>query len=86
VSIPQKKGPDSPWWPVHDCPKNAWAAVKIAGIGDSNRGQAGPPRWDGCSDGLMYDPLRKLILAVDAGSVVYALRLDPGCAEVRELE
>jgi len=52
-------------WPVYDCEKNAWVAVQISG-----------PNCSGCSMGLMYDARRKLVLAVDTNSVVYALKLD----------
>jgi len=60
---------DRPWL-VYDCARNAWVALRIAGS----------PGF-GCSNGLMYDPLRKLMLAVDTNSVVYVLRLDPRRAE-----
>ena len=80
-----KKDPESPWWPVYDCQKNAWVSVWIGGVGDSNRGKPGTPKWDGCSNGLMYDPARRLILAVDTSSVVYVLRLDPRNAGAEEL-
>jgi len=79
-----RKDPESPWWPVYNCQKNAWVNVKITGVGDANRGKPGPPKWDGCSNGLMYDPLRKLILAVDTSSVVYALHLNPNSTQAAE--
>ncbi|HOX07287.1 MAG TPA: kelch repeat-containing protein [Planctomycetota bacterium] len=65
---------DKPW-PVYDCEKNAWVALKLTGS----------PGF-GCSNGLMYDPARKLLLGVDTNSVVHALRLDPKSAEPKDLE
>ena len=58
-------GPKDKPWPVLDCAKNAWVALKVAGS----------PGF-GCSNGLMYDPARKLVLGVDTNSVVHALKLD----------
>jgi hypothetical protein len=52
-------------WPVYDCAKNAWIAVEISG-----------PNCSGCSMGLMYDPARKNVVAVDTNSQVYILKLD----------
>jgi hypothetical protein len=52
-------------WPVYDCAKNAWVAVQISG-----------PNCSGCSMGLMYDPARKNVVAVDTNSRVYILKLD----------
>ena len=37
------------------------------------------------SMGLMYDPTRKLVWAVDTNSVVYVLRLDLKTADLRPL-
>jgi hypothetical protein len=62
-------------WPVYDCAKNAWVALKLANS----------PGIE-CSNGLMYDPLRKLVLAVDTNSLVYALRLDLKAADPKDLE
>jgi hypothetical protein len=77
---------NSPSWPVYDCAKNAWTDIAISGTGDGNRGAsaAGAPKWDGCSNGLMYDPLRRLVLMVDANSVIYALCLDPQSGKAGE--
>jgi hypothetical protein len=66
--VPAVGAKDKPW-PVYDCAKNAWVAVKVA---DS-------PGF-GCSNGFMYDPARNLVLAVGADSVVYAMRLDTRAA------
>jgi Galactose oxidase, central domain len=52
-------------WPVYDCAKNAWIAVEISG-----------PNCSGCSMGLMYDPKRKNVVAVDTNSRIYILKLD----------
>ena len=60
-------------WPVYDCAKNAWVALKLSGS----------PGF-GCSNGLMYDPARKLVLGVDTNSVVYALKLDVSKGEGME--
>jgi len=65
---------DKPW-PVYDCARNAWVALRLSGS----------PGF-GCSNGLMYDPLRKLVLGVDTNSVVSALRLDPKAADPKDLE
>jgi hypothetical protein len=63
-------------WPVYDCAKNAWVALKLRGH----------PNFS-ISSGLMYDPARKLVLAVNTeNSQVWALRLDPKSAEPRDLE
>jgi hypothetical protein len=40
----------------------------------------------GCSNGLMYDPARKLVLAVDTNSHVFALKLNPLSAEPKDLK
>lgn len=60
---------DKPW-PVYDCAKNAWVSVKVSGS----------PGF-GNSNGLMYDPQRKLVLAVDTNSLIHALKLDPTDAQ-----
>ncbi|MHC4913993.1 MAG: Kelch repeat-containing protein [Planctomycetota bacterium] len=52
-------------WPVYDCAKNAWVAVEVSG-----------PNCSGCSMGLMYDPVRENVVAVDTNSRVYILKLD----------
>jgi len=36
--------------------------------------------------GLMYDPNRKLVWAADGESKVYAIRLDPGTAAMKEIK
>jgi len=52
-------------WPVYDCAKNAWVAVEVSG-----------PNCSGNSMGLMYDPKRKNVVAVDTNSQIYILKLD----------
>lgn len=52
-----------PWF-AFDCAANAWVSLNVSNS----------PGF-GCSNGLMYDPLRKLVLAVDTNSFVYALRI-----------
>ena len=57
-------------WLLYDCRKNAWFGVHLGG--------AGPLGKDGSmvSLGLMYDPTRKLIWAVDQTNRVFALKLE----------
>jgi hypothetical protein len=59
-----------PLWLLYDCQKNAWFGVQLGG--------AGPIGKDGSmvSLGLMYDPGRKLVWAVDQTNRVFVLRLD----------
>jgi hypothetical protein len=57
-------------WPLYDCRENAWFGVRLGG--------AGPIGKDGSmvSLGLMYDPARKLVWAVDQTNRVFVLKLD----------
>jgi len=62
-----KRGDTAPVpWVLYDCASNAWTSVDIGGPNPTN-----------VSMGLMYDPKRELVIAVDTNSVVYVLRLDP---------
>jgi hypothetical protein len=67
-------------WLLYDCTKNAWFGVHLAG--------AGPIGKDGSmvSLGLMNDPVRRLVWAVDQVNRVFVLKLDPNAGIVRTLE
>jgi hypothetical protein len=62
----QERGDTAPVpWVLYDCASNAWISVDVSGPNPTN-----------VSMGLMYDPQRELVVAVDTNSVVYVLRLD----------
>ncbi|MGA2619964.1 MAG: kelch repeat-containing protein [Thermoguttaceae bacterium] len=67
-------------WPLYDCRKNAWFGVRLGG--------EGPIGKDGSmvSLGLMYDPARKLVWAVDQTNRVFVLKLDPQAGPWKKLE
>jgi hypothetical protein len=58
-------------WLLYDCQKNAWFGVRLGGPSPLGR--------DGSmvSLGLMVDPIRKLVWAVDQTNRVYVLKCDP---------
>lgn len=66
--------------PAYDCANNRWVSLKITGDDPSG------PKGRNVSLGMMYDAKRKLFLAVDAKSNVFALRLDLSSAEVQRLK
>jgi hypothetical protein len=70
---------DSPWL-LYDCRKNAWFSVHLGG--------AGPLGKDASmvSLGLMYDPARKLVWAVDQTNRVFVLKLDPKAGRLKPLD
>jgi hypothetical protein len=57
-------------WPLYDCRQNGWFGVPLDGVS--------PLAKDGSmvSLGLMYDPNRKLVWAVDQVNRVFVLKLD----------
>lgn len=62
--------------PAYDCARDRWVTLDIdysTGQRSGNTTRAFPHRR---SDGLMYDPRRKLIWGTDTNSQVYVLRLD----------
>jgi len=63
-------------WPVYDCEKNAWFGGELSG--------ADPLGKEAFSVnlGMVYDPNRKLVWAVDANSALSALRFSPKVALV----
>jgi hypothetical protein len=65
--------------PAYDCAANAWVTLKLGGTDPSGKGGRN------VSLGLMYDSKRKLFWAVDAGSNVFVLRLDPKTADAQPL-
>jgi len=69
-----------PLWLLYDCTKNAWFGVHLAG--DSPIGKDGSM----VSLGLMYDPVRRLVWAVDQINRVFALKLDPNAGILRTLD
>jgi hypothetical protein len=66
-------------WLLYDCSKNAWLAVRLPGADPLGKEQFN------VSLGLMYDPRRDLVWAVDMLSKPYVLRLDVKTADVRPL-
>ena len=70
---------DKPRWLLYDCTKNAWMAVHLPGADP-----LGKERFN-VSLGLMCDPKRRLIWAMDLLSRPYALRLDLKTADIRTL-
>lgn len=74
--------------PAYDCAGNRWLSLKIAYEVEKRDRKVLPltPRGPGHSCGVMYDAKRKLIWGVDTYHCQpYALRLEPGAAEVAEL-
>ena len=69
-----------PLWLLYDCPKNAWFGVHLGGTS--------PIGKDGSmvSLGLMYDPTRKLVWAVDQINRVFVLKLDPKAGLLKKLD
>jgi hypothetical protein len=65
--------------PAYDCGGNRWVSLKITGDDPSG------PKGRNVSLGMMYDAKRKLFLAVDTKSNVFALKLDPQSADVQPL-
>ena len=67
-------------WLCYDCGKNAWFGVPLGG--------PSPLGKDGSmvSLGLMYDPSRKLVWAVDQTNRVFVLKLDPKAGTPRKLD
>ena len=66
--------------PAYDPERNQWISLKITG--DDPSGERGR----NVSLGMMYEPKRKLFLAVDTNSQVYALRLHVETADVQPLK
>ncbi len=67
-------------WLVYDCAANAWLGVSLVGADP-----LGKERFNN-SMGLMYDPKRKLIWAMDLFSRPHALALDRARGDVVPLE
>ena len=67
-------------WLLYDCRQNAWFGVTLAGTG--------PIGKDGSmvSLGLMYDPTRQLVWAVDQTNRVFVLKFDPRAGLLKKLE
>jgi hypothetical protein len=67
-------------WPFYDCQKNAWFGVRLGGTNPLGR--------DGSmvSLGLMYDPHRKLVWAVDQTNRVFVLKFAPQAAPLRNVD
>jgi len=61
--------------PVYDAAANRWLALRIGGANPCGK------KGRNVSLGLMFHPRRKLVLAVDTNSVVYALRVEPKAAD-----
>jgi hypothetical protein len=68
-----------PLWLLHDCEKNAWLGVELAGTDPIGKGQFNN------SMGLMYDPGRRLIWAVGQNGHLFVLRFDPKQAKLHPL-
>jgi hypothetical protein len=71
--------------PAYDCQNNRWITLDIkysTGKRSGNTTRAFPHRR---SDGLMFDPKRKLIWGTDTNSQVFVLRLDVDRAGVKPL-
>jgi len=73
------KADEKPRWLLYDCGKNAWFAVHLPGADP-----LGKKRFN-VSLGLMYDPRRKLVWAMDLLSRPYVLRLDLKTADLLAL-
>ncbi len=67
-------------WLLYDCAANAWLGVSLLGADP-----LGKDRFNN-SLGLMYDPKRKLVWAMDLLSRPYALALDRASSDVVPLE
>ncbi len=66
-------------WLFYDCAKNAWFGLHLGGADVLGKERFNP------SLGIMYDPKRKLVWAMDMLSRPYALRLDMTTADVLPL-
>lgn len=81
-----KDGGDHTPMPAYDCEKNRWITLDLK---YSTRQRLGSTRRafpHSRSDGMMFDPKRKLIWGTDTNSQVYVLRLDPERAELKPLK
>ena len=77
-----RAGEGGKWrWLIYDCDKNAWFAAELAGADPI--GKQGAFNVD---VGLMYDPTRKLVWAVDLSNLVHVLKFDPKVAALHKLE
>ncbi len=67
-------------WLLYDCQKNAWFGVPLGGTS--------PLGKDGSmvSLGLMYDPIRQLVWAVDQTNRVFVLKFTPKSGSLRDLD
>ena len=66
--------------PAYDGVANRWVSMLL--VGDDPNGKSGR----NVSLGLMYDARRRLFWAVDTDSKVYVLRLEPGSAQIRQMQ
>jgi hypothetical protein len=73
---PPKAADNKPRWLLYDCGQNAWKAVHLPGK-DPGIGE---------SLGLVYDPKRKLVWAMNILSQPHVLKLELGTADVVELK
>ena len=69
-----------PRWLLYDCAANAWLGVSLAGADP-----LGKERFNN-SLGLMYDPKRKLVWAMDLFSRPHVLALDRAGSDAGPLE
>ncbi|HOX04900.1 MAG TPA: sigma-70 family RNA polymerase sigma factor [Planctomycetota bacterium] len=65
---------------VYDCEKNAWLGAELAGANPIGKGAFNVDL------GLMYDPNRKLVWAVNCYNQVHVLRFDPKTAGLQEIK
>ncbi len=72
--------------PAYDCANNRWITLDINYTTQQRSGAAVRKFPHARSDALMFDARRKLIWGVDTNGQVYALRLDPGSANVKPLD
>jgi len=62
--------------PAYDCQNNRWVTLDIKYSTDKRLGNTTRAFPHGRSDGLMFDPRRKLIWGTNTNSQAYVLRLD----------
>jgi hypothetical protein len=78
-------GPDGAMlMPVYDCARNAWLGADLGGANPVSGG--GKRVAFNNSVGLVYDPARKLVWALDQRSGVSVLRFEPAGPGVKELK
>jgi hypothetical protein len=72
--------------PAYDCRNNRWITLNIGYSTGERYGRTTRAFPHRRSDGLVFDPRRKLIWGVDTNSQVYVLRLTPDQADLKPLK